>query len=385
MKHSIDGRSIADGKMRTEKSENEERPSGRPDGTKRLCGYSSLINEDGQTQLHLLCQNSSCSTEEVNDLIIAVPSALSKRDVYGRSVSRITLGKAKFVTFHACVSYLSLIVSFQPLFYALKRGCSIEVIQLLFDGFPDAILFKDFCGDIPLYLLYHPSKDSHILQYVLKKMPSLAVYKEHSFSGQPLVSRMCAPWTSKEFLPTKHDINNNAALKDQWTKLVLTVRAAHTHALAAREEVHVDCSSENSRELQVALEYSCPPLVLRHFAEMYPEQACIPMKGSGCFPLHYFLGSCELVRDSKVAVQSLIKAYPLAVYELHNGCLPLHLAIAKGMTWTHGIQDLVYTGPENLDRPEPLTGMVPFVQAAVGKWSELSTVYSLLRENPAAL
>ena len=177
MKHSIDGRSIADGKMRTQKSEIEERPSGRPDGTKRLCGYSSLINEDGQTQLHLLCQKSSCSMEEVKDLIIAVPSALSKRDVYGRSVSRITLGKAKFVTFHACVSYLSLIVPFQPLFYALKRGCSIEVIQLLFDGFPDAILFKDFCGDIPLYLLYHPSKDSHILQYVLKKMPSLAVYK----------------------------------------------------------------------------------------------------------------------------------------------------------------------------------------------------------------
>ena len=274
-------------------------------------------------------------------------------------------------------------IPLQPLFYALKRGCSIDVIQLLFDEFPDAILFKDFCGDTPLYLLYHPSKDSRILQYVLKKMPSLAVYKEHSFSGQPLVSRICAPWASKELLPTKLDINTNATLRDRWTKLVLTVRAAHAHSLA-REGENVDCSG-NSRELHVALEYSCPPLVLCHFAEMYPEQASIPMKGSGCYPLHYFLGSCEFVRDSKVAVQSLIKAFPLAVHKLHHGRVPLHVAISKGITWNNGIHDLVYTGPENLDRPEPSTGMVPFAQAAASEWPELSTVYNLLRENPAVL
>jgi len=87
MKHSIDGRSVADEKTRTEPSENGERRGGRLDGTKRICGSSSLINQDGQTKLHLLCQNNTCSKEEIDELIIAFPAALSKRDVYGRSVS----------------------------------------------------------------------------------------------------------------------------------------------------------------------------------------------------------------------------------------------------------------------------------------------------------
>ena len=107
MKHSIDGRSIADEKTRTETSENEER-GGRPDGTKRICGSSSLINQDGQTKLHLLCQNNTCSKEEVDDLIIAFPAALSKRDVYGRSVSSMNR-EGKLCHFsHECTSYLSL-------------------------------------------------------------------------------------------------------------------------------------------------------------------------------------------------------------------------------------------------------------------------------------
>lgn len=56
------------------------------DVRKRLCAYSSLMNEDGQTKLHLLCQNNSCSKEEVQGLIEAFPAALQRRDVYGRSV-----------------------------------------------------------------------------------------------------------------------------------------------------------------------------------------------------------------------------------------------------------------------------------------------------------
>lgn len=245
------------------------------------------------------------------------------------------------------------------------------------------MLFKDFCGDTPLFLLYHPSKDSRILQHALKKMPSLAVFKEHSFSGQPLVSRICAPWTSKEIFPTRTEMQTNATLKDRWTKLVLTVRAAHTYT-TGQEENSIEYS-ESARELHVALEYSCPPMVLCHFVEMYPEQASMTMKKFASYPLHYYLGCCEFVNCSRVTVQRLIKAFPQAVHERHDGRLPLHLALLQGRAWNDGIQDLVFAGPESLDCAEPSTGMVPFLQAAASEWSDLSTVYCLLRENPAVI
>jgi hypothetical protein len=92
MKHSIDGRCIVDEQVASNGHEQTDELLSRSpqvvglDCPKRKCGYSSLINEDGQTKLHLLCQNNSCSVEEVQDLLSAFPAAINKRDVYGRSV-----------------------------------------------------------------------------------------------------------------------------------------------------------------------------------------------------------------------------------------------------------------------------------------------------------
>jgi len=260
------------------------------------------------------------------------------------------------------------------------------------------MLFVDFCGDTPLYLLYHPSKDYRILQYVLKQNPSFAIHRERSFSRQSLVNRICAPWTLKDHLPTRNTIQNNATLNDRWTKLVLTVRAAHTHKmklLSTEKEDGVDVRTSEERvlrELHVALEYSCPPLVLRHFTEMYPEQASMPMVlrwpeygGYDCYPLHYYLGYSDVVRNSRVVIQSLLSAFPDGIQKFHRGRLPLHWAIIQGRQWEDGIQDLVYAGPEYLDCPDPMTGMIPFLQAATNELSNVTTVYNLLRENPAVL
>lgn len=269
----------------------------------------------------------------------------------------------------------------QPLFYALKRACSVEVVKVLFDSFPDAILFKDFCSDTSLYLLYHPSKDYRILEHVLRRMPSLAVHQENVFSGQPLVKRICAPWTSKQLALTRMDVETNATLKDRWTKLVLTVRAAHAHTTGRQEDILL----EEIPELHVALEFGCPSLVLCHFAEMYPEQVSMMMTKENLYPLHYFLCRCEATRDSKMAIQSLIKAYPEAVNHVVDGRRLIHSAITPGRTWQDGIEDIVYSGPSSLDCPDPKTGLVPFLQAAALECSDLSTVYCLLRENPAVI
>ncbi len=241
-------------------------------------------------------------------------------------------------------------------------------------------MFKDFCGDTPLYLLYHPSKDYRILQHVLTEMPFLAVYMENTFSGQPLVKRVCAPWTSKHLALTKLDVETNAALKDRWRKLVLTIQAAHAHSTGQKHVL-----STEMPELHVALEYSCPPLVLSFFAEMYPEQVSMLMTKEKCYPLHYFLSRSDITQDSKSAVRSLIAVFPQAINHRSNGRLPIHLAISHGRKWDDGIQEIVYAGPNNLDCVDPDCSLVPFLQAASLECPDLSTIYSILRENPAVI
>jgi hypothetical protein len=48
------------------------------------------VNEDGQLALHLFCQNRNVATvEECEKLLASNPSAVFKRDVYGRTVSEL--------------------------------------------------------------------------------------------------------------------------------------------------------------------------------------------------------------------------------------------------------------------------------------------------------
>jgi hypothetical protein len=58
-------------------------------------------NIDGQLPLHLLCQNPDADLVRCNELIAANPSAVFKRDVYGRTVRTTSLLS---VIFHDNVS-----------------------------------------------------------------------------------------------------------------------------------------------------------------------------------------------------------------------------------------------------------------------------------------
>ena len=207
-------------------------------------------------------------------------------------------------------------------------------------------------------------------------MPSLAVHKENTFSGQPLYKRLFAPWASKQLPVTKPDKVRNEMHKDRWMKLVLTVRAAH---------VHMSGETDIQPELHVALRVACPFPVLIRFVELYPEQASMLMMTDSCYPLHFFLLRHDVTRESQSVVQSLISAYPEAINRCCQGRLPLHLAIDSGRKWENGVEDIVYAGPNNLDCVDPHSGLVPFLQAASLPSTDLSSVFSILRENPAVL
>jgi hypothetical protein len=53
---------------------------------KRLRSEATIHNKDGQTCLHLLCQDRCCPVDDVIALIDSNPGALKRKDMYGRSV-----------------------------------------------------------------------------------------------------------------------------------------------------------------------------------------------------------------------------------------------------------------------------------------------------------
>ena len=265
---------------------------------------------------------------------------------------------------------------FQPLFYALKRACNLEVFMALFDHFPGAVLEKDFCGDLPLYLLFHPSKDVRMLQYVLSQRPSLALFQENTFSGQPLVKNICAPWSTQTKL-SRNDVESDEVLKNRWTKLVLTVRAAYAHAKGQKQ-------NSNIPQLHVALEMACcSPVVLCQFIEMYPEQVSMPIGIDGIFPLHYFLATHNVTKGSDRVISRLIQTFPQACKECHRGRFPLQIALSSGYTWSSGIRDVAFADSSILEKADLESGLIPFLQAAMASGGDLNTSYCLLRENPS--
>ena len=252
------------------------------------------------------------------------------------------------------------------------------MVTTLYDAYPDAIKVKDFCGDSPLYLLYHSSKDYRILQHVLRRHPDLAVYKENVCFGQTLVKAICAPWTSKQIHISWAAMESNAILKDRWTKLVLTVRAAHRCTTEVR-------NSLETPELHLAMEFPCPNLVIRHFLEMYPNQASITMSNYGCHPLHYFLLHSASLHEGSAVIKSLLKAYPDVTSIRYNGQLPVNLALVAGLTWKTGISDIVFANTNVLGQSDDKDLLLPFMQAAVYGRNDLTTIFLLLRENPSVL
>jgi hypothetical protein len=328
-----------------------------PSPGKRRCTLANLplmnITEDGQTDLHLLCQDPSTSVEEVRASLEEYPDAPKIADVYGRTA----------------------------IFYALKRACLPEVVQLVFAAYPDGVVLTDFCGESALYLLYHPSKHPSILKSIFTQQPSLALHRPNSFSGKELVDHVCDPWAkSLDQMPTLKNV--------VWTKLVLTVQAAHRARFhETRVGNGIDVGEFKDNLLHMALELQLSPTLLYHFARLYPDQARRPMpRVQGLLPLQYVVQQTRFAtaKGTSSLVRQLVEEYPeAATLPCLGGRYPLHLALSNNFRWCNGVKELVYACPAALHEPDPLSNLLPFMIASTkGMESDMNTVFCLLREGP---
>lgn len=251
--------------------------------------------------IHGACRDRNCSVETISKTIDEEGvEILRQKDVFGRV----------------------------PMYYAIRTRCSLPVFRTLFDMCPNAILERDCCGDLPFYMMFRSQTDSRMLEYVLNRNPSLALYGEKRFSGtQTLLQNLCAKWISvvrkktatssmssdslssigsndngesnnRDILLTRNTICSDCALLDRWNKLVLTARAAHSisHKTTISETENKATTATASNfdvperrripkrripELHIALQLeSLPPAVICQFVEMYPEQASIKLNNA---------------------------------------------------------------------------------------------------------
>jgi hypothetical protein len=333
---------------------NDEQPLPPLSHGKRRCtpaAKPSPLTEDGQTPLHLLCQDPRASVEAVRASLEEYPDAAKIADVYGRTA----------------------------IFYALKRGCLPEVVQLVFAAYPTGIVLRDFCGDSGIYLLYYPSKHPRILKSILSQQPSLALHRSNSFSNKELVHQVCDPWTNTlDLTPT----SNDAA----WIKLVLTVQAAH----CARFKTHGGVGELKDDLLHMALDLQLSPSLLYHFARLYPEQARRPMpRVQGLLPLQCVVQQTRFAtaKGTSSLLRQLIQECPeAATLPCLGGRSLLHLALSNNFCWSNGVKELVYACPDALHEPDPISNLLPFMMASMalttGMDSDVNTVFCLLREAP---
>jgi len=67
------------------------------------------------------------------------------------------------------------------------------------------------------------------------------------------------------------------------------------------------------------------------------------------------------------------------------GRLPLHSACDQTLQWKMGLESIVNAHMSALESFDPISGLPPFAHYAIGKTSELDSIYTLLRLHPACL
>lgn len=80
------------------------------------------------------------------------------------------------------------------------------------------------------------------------------------------------------------------------------------------------------------------------------------------------------------------RCYPDGIYERNvQGRLLLHTALSHGLQLSGGLLLTINAPEEAVSEIDPVTGLLPFMMAAVGEDSDLTTIYFVLTRKPKVL
>jgi len=208
---------------------------------------------------------------------------------------------------------------------------------------------------------------------------------------------------------------------DIWEKAVHLILASYHGTIQSSS------TGKKTGVVHAAVFCSVPRCILSMAVRLYPDELT-KENGNGDTPLSILLSSINIHRsdlgwgtienhgitnvEAMDMMQTVLWADPNAAAVVNrDGRLPLHLAIANGAHWSNGVEDIFLANPKAISIRDPITRLFPFMHASVSNTntqpitrkqeeesvqeggmkvsaesdSILTTVYELLRANPANL
>ena len=265
------------------------------------------------------------------------------------------------------------------LHWAIRLSTPNPVLNLLLEANPEAAFSRDRENITPLSLMWERHQTSLI-----------------------------NTWRSdRDQLLTESD--------NTWKRILCIFRAIHVkeeQEKKQKKKSHQGCKTAVTfQPLHTAVSRPLPPGLLPLMLAVYKDELHRADQ-NGLLPLMVACQSPIANRycDVLTKIQQLINAFPDAAKSKASstGRYPLHEALSSGILWNDGIESLIQSYPPALDVCDPVSGLFPFALAASEKHgienetksivndasaavakqhhlSTLTTVYSLLREDPSVL
>lgn len=298
-------------------------------------------DEEGSTALHFACHYGVRSANVLQILIGACPEALRHRDCYGRT----------------------------PLWHAVQKGASIEVLTLLLRNDPSTAL-------LPLVpaIGQRQRKSRNELTYrsmrYSKASTKLAATKMKASKTKTRNTPLGLAWKQATYM----NAHRRKLGGKKWDKAVLLLKAAYHHDAISHKGLSEINGDQNKflMHAALALHTYLPADIISVILERFPEQA-FELDGFGRLPLAMAVSSLSSsCCNKKNIIASVLEMNPSAASTPDaDGRLPLALAIENGLEWDEGIDLLVAACPDTalmIDKP---TGLYPFMLSASTPTSQL--------------
>lgn len=364
---------------------------------------ASRVGVEGRTALHLACDHDAPALV-VQCILAANPSAA------------LEVGTSNMNPLHITCS---------------SQHASVHVVRVLLEGSDKAQIttMQDVDGDTCLHTACRCGAPIEVLDLLLRANPS--VVNDRDFEGLTSLLRL---WV-RYFVTLGDDVINSVTgpadlvgdLREAWEKTTLLFRAAY-HG-------NLNNSLDEFRILFAAAGVDCPRFVVKLATILHPEQLSqrneageTPLLVAVKAPIYkehdlsdegYYIE--DLIHgDLDDNVQSSLEQktepdaqHPSVVEILLDANmsvaqtrdtswrLPLNIAICSGKSWNQGVKKLMTAYPDALMVQDSITGLYPFMLAALSvekdkkkvesnsynsnEETKLLTIYELLRSKPEVI